>query len=117
MNDAELNKFIHEKVMGDCVHNNLKSSSTYRNLYTCECRSAVYKALNEFAIPDYCHDLNAAARAEAKAIEAHRETRYLDALSNVVANGNGPYTELTRCAIANARQRCEALYRLYTENL
>jgi hypothetical protein len=115
----ELNKFIHETVIGECRHEMMPAAkqSLTNNHGNFKCVSRCGEMCHvsvDLEFPDYCSSLDAAAKAEAKAIEEKGQTRYLDKLSHVIADGSGPYTLLTRCAIATARQRCEAIYQLYT---
>lgn len=106
IDNETLNRWIHEKLLGECWH----------PLQTCE-------QLDEFeghvrygchlcgdsnaqphsTIPDYCSDLNLAAKAEAKVIEGVGFDDYFDALLEVTNQDENPIT-------ATARQRCLAMY-------
>jgi len=61
------------------------------------------------AFPDYTTNLNAVREAELKCTEEFGEVAYLDALSHRNATDKGPFTELTRCAIAPADKRAQAV--------
>lgn len=107
MNDAELNQFIHEKVMGlgewtPFHHANHHAPGAVKGSRNIQPPS-----------PDYCNDLNAAARAEEKAIGKKGSWAYYGSLTLLCGNDCPHMVAVT----APARLRMEAVHRLYTENL
>jgi len=66
----EINRAIHEKVIGECWHEgNPKSREIGLRWVPCvKCHENI-RAWDDEPNPDYCTDLNAVAKAEAKVIE------------------------------------------------
>ncbi len=91
MADQELNKWLHENVMGECSHKSDKHPSNPR------CSKCFINHFLWIPMPDYCNSLDAVAKVEAKVIEAVGMEPYLNELMKAVG-----------WQFANARQRAEA---------
>lgn len=105
MTDEELNKLIHGQIMGECWHD--LAGGVIRPVRClkpdCGCMSiAEARQAMQFIMPDYCQDLNAIAKVEAKVIEAGG--LYYTAIRDVV----GWDVHAHQWVTATARQRAEA---------
>jgi hypothetical protein len=101
----ELNKFIHETVMGECWHE--LTIGFIGCPYLCgKCDVGSIADIRQDNL-DYCSSLDAAAKAEARAIEKFHRGSLMTRLNIIV--GWLEYAEF-----ATAHQRCEAIYQLYT---
>lgn len=111
LTDEQLNRLLHEKVMGECWHKTEPFGTIQSGGYECRKCSKVFPTHcpPEFSKdeidgrPDYCQDLNAVAKAEAKVIDAG--TLYFTCLRGVVGDNDAPVKWVT----ATARQRAEAV--------
>jgi hypothetical protein len=78
MTNEELNRYIHEKVLGKCVWDNRDcrklGANAVRVIFEC---NKCGLTQDEHKIPDFCTDLNAMAEAEAATIKAKGEKAFL----------------------------------------
>jgi hypothetical protein len=131
----ELNKWIHANVLQTCWHEwKWPQGWDYTKRICSKCSEQIdpHFLVGKEKIPvfnwqipdnpDYCSSLDAAAKAEAKAIEEKGSVEYGNTVAVVLRN---PFTPDERRALsddevialfltASARQRCEAIYQLYT---
>lgn len=114
MNNEQINEAIHEKVMGEGCYHSYQLDDTgndhddgYYGIWVCSlCADTVKICAGNGLIqhkPDYCTDLNAVARAEAKVIDANGYPLYLSCLDDATCR--------YRQSVATARQRAEACLR------
>jgi hypothetical protein len=99
MTNEELNRYIHEKVMGI-----MECSNGTPN---CGCER-----------PDYCTDLNAMAEAEAATIKAKGVDAYTEQLLHHAYqdfNGEKNTTMISRALTANALTRARAVHAAWEE--
>ena len=112
MNNDELNKWLHENVMGDCWHPN---PPRWRygpdKAWTCkgQCGQRIYHR-DIRKLPNYTNDLNAVRRVEEKVIEKVGQTGYMAQLVTI-AYVDVDYTAFRlemALAMATAEQRAKA---------
>lgn len=111
MSDVEINRLIHKKVMGECCHEFYSNTGLGADVgcKLCECLFTA-KELPKAQLPDYCTDLNAVAKAEAKTWDIAGEQNYVEALGRVVRPDVGFGCGVCNlCIVANSRQRSEAI--------
>ena len=97
LTDEQINRAIHEQIMGECWHELREGVSAMAIQTVCtQCRDWI-DVLHPNS--DYCTDLNAVAQAEAVVIEQVGYEAYITALTRIA-----PY----RGFVASARQRAEA---------
>lgn len=105
MTDDELNKWLHEKVVGECWHD----GKWYRGWLNCiKCGASTM-----FKNPDYCQSLDAVSRVEQKVIEKLGEINGVNKLhfhlSKIMPKSDF-YAMVASAAFATARQRAEACH-------
>lgn len=113
MGNNELNKWIHENVIGECWHEFAVYRAIHDNKF---CLRGCGQTRWEKGNPDYCESLDAVSKAEAKVIETFDRQRYGEVLRNILNLAFpklGEETEfeeaLTAAGCATARQRAEAV--------
>lgn len=102
MTDQELNRWLHENVMGECTHQVDASNDTFR------CVLCPSMFLGRWTLPDYCNSLDAVAKVEAKVIESFGDfgrSVYGMKVASLVNTDNG---RMGWSVTATARQRAEA---------
>lgn len=100
MTNEEINRYIHEEILGLCSSCQFAMHSTHED----EC-------VPFGSMPDYCNDLNLAAKAEAVVIERVGFSHYYEALRKL-----WPTDYMQQIITAAARQRCEAMYSVMEKN-
>jgi hypothetical protein len=120
LTDRELNKFLHEKVMGECWHDHINKDGICMR-YGRGCGLDVFAARGqhfeysdddwEDFWPNYCHSLDAVRRVEEKLLaddpynrfdERSFPNRYTDEIEKLCGDG------VFKMVRATARQRAEA---------
>lgn len=122
MND-ELNRFVHEKVLGKCWHefSGLPDNPAYKTPICDHCEQFIDTAEN----PDYTSSLDAVAEAERVVVEKFGAQKYGQYLLSVVTDihlvaeygfSDTPaigWQNITKLVTASAEQRCGAIKALF----
>jgi hypothetical protein len=107
MTNDELNKFLHEQVMGECWH---ETTDTERATLRCDKCGNSYGGGYGFAhyLPNYCESLDAVSKAEDALIEKYSSTtEYAEALDSLC--DDAPWMDAANWARVSARTRAEAI--------
>lgn len=100
----ELNKYLHENVMGECWH---ESADTARSSITCDkCGNSYGGGFRAF-VPDYTTDLNAVRRVEEKVVERFGSVHYVWHLMEICKHEDKAVEQIWT-AMATADQRSQA---------
>lgn len=116
--DEEINRFIHEKVMGECWHDLVLEKDDVWRCNKTDCGIGVpnYGGMlgDPKPNPSYASDLNLAAKVEARVIEKFSGRNYASALSDLIGyESNDIYGTIIDYATATARQRMLAMCSMF----
>ena len=108
MTDEELNKYLHEKIMGECWHD----TTTLTKGKPCSKCDASWNEVHKWPLAsetDYCGSLDAVAKVESHlAYRLAARISYPGFLREVVAEGLGDAADTFALVTATPRQRAEA---------